>query len=208
DWLGAAPRVRAWLDAARCGAPAGFDASMRRVAAVYADPGDWLAFTHGDPAPTNCHVAADGAVRLLDFEYGGFRHALYDETGWEMLCPLPRQAVGDVVDAYRATLGDSVPAARDGAAFAAAWAELCAYRGLAILTWIPPAVIDANRPWVEDWSAREAVLCVLSRLAHACAPHEPLAPVAEAARRLHGALHARWPEHEAEPAPQFPAFSA
>ena len=48
---------------------------------MFGEPGPFLAFTHGDPAPTNNHVAGD-EVRLLDFEYGGFRHALYDITAW------------------------------------------------------------------------------------------------------------------------------
>jgi hypothetical protein len=69
--------VAAWFAAAGCDLRAGFDACLAQIATLYAEPEAWLCFTHGDPAPSKNHVG-DGAVWLLDFEYGAFRYALYD----------------------------------------------------------------------------------------------------------------------------------
>jgi hypothetical protein len=192
-WLAGRDRVIAWLDAAGCATPAGLDACQAQIAATYADPDGWLSFTHGDPAPSNNHIAS-ADVRLVDFEYGAFRHALYDISGWEMLCPLPRPYVKLMLQDFQATLAEALPAAGDAGAFERAWATICAYRGLALLSWVPPALLKADRPMVGDWSAREAVLAAASRTALAAAGAPELAPVASAADRLHEALRARWPE--------------
>src|SRR5436190_1655680 len=60
----------------------------------------WRTFTHGDPAPTNC-LTRGGTAVLVDFEFGGFRHALYDLTAWYILCPLPEELVEEMSDGYR-----------------------------------------------------------------------------------------------------------
>ena len=194
-WTGGLERVRAWLDGAGCPVEPGLGAACERVAAVYAEPGPWLTFTHGDPAPTNNHVAppAPGrgpAVSLLDFEYGAFRHALYDLTAWDVLCPLPRDLLAAMRRRYRAALGPTLPAGAGGAgdppggAFSAAWAEMVAFRALALLSWIPTRVLDANAPWVGDWTAREAILVALGRLRLALAGLAELAPIRRTAGRL------------------------
>ena len=116
-------------------------------------------FTHGDPAPTNNHVVG-GRVTLLDFEYGGFRHALYDMTGWDTLCPLPGPVVRSMRSAYRAAMAregsatDLAGVAADDGAFDDAWATMSAYRAVAILGWLGPGVLRENRPWVGACGAR------------------------------------------------------
>lgn len=192
-WLAAAGRVDAWLAAAGCARPAGLDAGLAAVAAAHAEPGAWLCFTHGDPAPSNNHIAG-AEVRLLDFEYGAFRHALYDITAWDTLCPLPIASVALMRRVFQAELAAALPIARDGAAFERAWATLCAYRGLAMLTWVSPAVLEADRPMVGDWSARQAVLAAAARTAAATRADPALGPVQAAAESLSATLAARWPE--------------
>lgn len=86
-WLASRARVRAWLTATSCATPIGFDAGLELIAADYAEPGPWLSFSHGDPAPSNNHSAGE-RVRLLDFEYGAYRHMFYDISAWNILCPL------------------------------------------------------------------------------------------------------------------------
>ena len=192
-WLAARERVLAWPAALGLAPPAGLDTCLASVAARYAEPGPWLAFTHGDPAPSNAHFAGPGA-RLLDFEFGAFRHALYDLAAWNILCPLPPPAVALMRRVFREALAEALPVAGDDDMFAEGWAALCAYRALAMLTWISPAVIEADRPFVAPWTARQAVLAATARLAAAAAPVAVLDPVAALAAALEAALAARWPE--------------
>jgi hypothetical protein len=192
-WQVATSALEHWLAAIGSTAPSGLGAVCAAVADVYAAPGPWLSFSHGDPAPSNNHLAGD-RVRLLDFEYGAVRHALYDLSAWNILCPLPASAVVLMQDAFRAELGAWMPEARDAATFAAAWATLCAYRGLALLSWVAPAVLAADRPMVGAWSARQAVLAAVSRTAAATVAVPALAPITAATAQLRVALGARWPE--------------
>jgi hypothetical protein len=99
----------------------------------------------------------------------------------------------------------SCPAAEDERAYQEAWAHLCAYRALAMLTWVPCGVLDQNQAWVGDWSRREAVLAAAGRLREATTEVHALAPVAEAAAGLEQALRSRWPEYE-EVLPRWPAL--
>nr|PZN34566.1 MAG: hypothetical protein DIU80_02550 [Chloroflexota bacterium] len=206
-WLAGRPAIEAWLAATGVPAPRGLGGCMERLAATYAEPGPWLRFTHGDPAPSNNHLAR-GVARLVDFEYGGFRHALYDIAAWNTLCPLPRPALRAMLRTFRAVLAETLPEAADDAAFRREWAAMCAFRALAILMWVSPAVLDADRPWVGEWTARGAVLAGLRRLRSVAAGAGELAPVAEAAAGLVRALDSRWGELAArrDLTPRWPAL--
>jgi hypothetical protein len=206
QWLAGRPRLHAWFEAVTCPVPEGFDVALAHVARAYAEPGPFLAFTHGDFAPSNNHVAGK-EIRLLDFEYGGFRHAFYDITAWNVLCPLPEPLVDEISCWYRAELVRTFPAARDDGSYREAWALLSTYRALAMLIWIPPAILEANRPWVGDWSAREAVLAALGRLIRSAAGQAELEPTTEGVRGLETRLRARWPEY-GEVLPAWPALQA
>lgn len=196
-WLDGREKILNWFRALDCSPPDGFDDCLGAIAGAYREPAEFLAFTHGDPAPSNVHFAR-GHAWLLDFEYGGYRHALYDMTAWQVLCPLPEATVTLLKASYRSELAKTCVAAQDETRFAEAWACLCAYRALAILTWIPPDVLGENRPWADDWTVRQAVLAAVHRLEQVAAPIEALGPVYVAAAALNRALRSRWPEYERE----------
>ncbi|MDX1664312.1 MAG: hypothetical protein R3272_10985 [Candidatus Promineifilaceae bacterium] len=217
-WLAAGDRLQAWLDALALAPPAGLAACREALAATFAAPGAFLAFTHGDPAPSNNHfrIGPDGrpeAAAILDFEYGAFRHALYDITAWTTLCPLPLPLVGAMREAFRRELLQSTvekklaEAAADEATFAVAWANLVAFRALAIVTWIPPAVLEENRPWAPGWSSREALLGALLRLQREAGAFAHLAPAVAYARTVSTALRRRWPAYDQDDLhPPWPAL--
>jgi hypothetical protein len=146
---------------------------------------------------------------LLDFEYGAFRHALYDLTAWDVLCPLPRDLLTAMRRRYRAGLGPAFPTSSPE--FRAAWGEMVAFRALALLSWIPARVLDTNAPWVGDWTAREAILVALSRLSRALAGEGALAPIRRTAGHLESRLRARWAGDGALPqgdhVPRWPVLS-
>jgi hypothetical protein len=193
-WLHGRAKVTNWFTAVNRVPPRGLDASLEHVAAVYEQADGFLAFTHGDPAPSNNHFSGSG-TRLLDFEYCAYRHALYDLSAWNVLCPLPADCVAGMVAEFRAELAPGFPAALDDACFAEAWACLCAYRALAVLSWIPPAILAENRSWVGTWTAREAVLVILSRLEAVTATVPALEAVNGGAGILLHELRLRWPAY-------------
>jgi hypothetical protein len=205
-WTDGRGKVEGWLAAAGV-APVGLGEAMAAVAAAYRAPGPWLAFTHGDPAPSNNHFGDDG-VRLLDFEYGAFRHALYDMTAWDVLCPLPARLVDEMRDAHRDALAPALPAARAAGAYEREWQAMTAYRAIAMLTWIPPAVMDADAPRHGDWTERQAVFVAAARLRRATAEHPALARLAGAADAFAAALADRWPAVAADHLPRWPAVDA
>ncbi|GAB4201216.1 MAG: hypothetical protein OHK0022_23010 [Roseiflexaceae bacterium] len=205
-WLTTLPRALAWTDAAGIAPPPGLEAAVALVADVYVNPGNMLALSHGDPAPSNNRLVGD-RVALIDFEYGAFRHVLYDITAWQILCPLPERCVALVRREFEAELAAALPAAADPMRFGAEWAALCAFRGLALLGWLPLAALEADRPWVGDWTVRMAALTTSARLHAATASDPQLAPVAELALRLERGLRGRWPEIGAASLPQWPVFA-
>ena len=200
-WHGARSKIDAWLEALAITAPSGWESTLGAISERYADPGPFLTFTHGDPAPTNNHVGDDG-VRLLDFEYGAYRHALYDLTAWWALCPLPPALVARMQAAYQET---TLPQLADDRAFREGWAMLCAYRALAMLTWIPPRVLEKDHPWAGDWTARSAVVTAVQRLRPAVEGVGWLEPVLRVAEGLEAELLRRFPELDGG-RPDFPAL--
>ncbi len=118
-WLDGYGKIVTWFAAPGCTPPTDFQACMTRIAGLYRKPEDFFCITHGDPAPTNNHVAL-GEARPLDFEYGDERHALYDITAWNVLCPLPPAWVREMRHLVRDELAKSLPAARDEGRFAEA----------------------------------------------------------------------------------------
>src|SRR5262245_29225436 len=53
----------------------GIDEELEVVSKNMAEPGHFLAFLHDDPCPDNCLITDDG-LKLVDFEFGGYGHAL------------------------------------------------------------------------------------------------------------------------------------
>lgn len=209
NWLHNWEQITGWFRALDCAIPDGLMGCAQDIAGLYANPGPFLSFSHGDPAPTNNHVSG-GHVRLLDFEYGAFRHALYDLTGWNVLCPLPAAVIDQMSDVFRTEMARTNPVFQDDAQYRYAWAALSAHRAMSILTWIKPDVIAANRPWVdEQWTCRHAVLAAVLRMQQATAHVSELAPVAAAARMLAAELLRRWPAFQScdELIPTWPAFA-
>ena len=195
-WVANLPKAVAWLHAAGAVTPAGLLDCTQRVAATYGDPGAWLAFTHGDPAPTNTYLGPTGdSVRLLDFEYGGYHHALYDITAWWVLCPLPETLERTLRRAYKDTLAEVLPAALDDGCFLMEWATLVAYRALAILSWIPLNVLKEDHARVDEWTARQSLIATAERLQAATAGVPELGAIAAFAASLARGLRARWPEY-------------
>jgi hypothetical protein len=112
--------------------------------AAYNSPGPMLAFSHGDPAPSNALVRADGMIALVDFEYAGSRHRGYDLAAWHVLCPLEAR----LLDALRHGYGTEV----------AGLDALITWRAAQVIAMVPLDVLDADRDFAPGWSSRAAVV--------------------------------------------------
>jgi hypothetical protein len=207
-WRETRARIGRWTDALALPLPRGVDAACAHIAALYADPGPALAFSHGDPAPTNNHLGPQ-QVRLVDFEYAGYRHVLYDLTGWAILCPLPWAWVATMEQVFRRVLGASAAGRvlTDDGRYREAWATLCAYRALAMLTWLSPDLLVEDRAWAPGWMGRAAMLSTTRRLQQTSAGVAALAPLTDLGARMSEALRARWPT-VGEGAPPWPAAAS
>ena len=194
-WLKAGDRVAQWADLLGIRIPHGYGAGCHHVASIFAEPGAFLAFSHGDPAPSNNHIAP-GRACLIDFEYAGYRHALYDITGWDSLCPLPPDLLAELEGAFKNALlaspNATVPV--DDGSYRAAWETMCAYRTLAMMSWMSPDLLEQDSIWVSNWTRRGALLSATSRLSQVANGAPALEPLAELGGRMFEALHARWPE--------------
>ena len=182
--------------------PGGRSALTRIVTAWYADRGA-LTLTHGDPAPSNVLFLPEGGeARLVDFEYGAARHPAYDLAAWDVLCPLPNEFVQGLTREYaaaRAALGWPVSTDDDS------YVAVVAYRALALLAWLPREARERDCPWVDAWSARQAVLSTLDRLAVRCTGDTALHTLAEAAREASARWRRSWPD-VTEVLPPWPAL--
>ena len=109
-----------------------FENELGVVAARIHEPGPFLAYIHGDPCPDNA-LYSHGIVRLVDFEFGGFGHALLDATYGRMPFPtcwcvnrLPAGIVALMESSYRAELARGCAQAGEDAQFFPALVYACA----------------------------------------------------------------------------------
>jgi thiamine kinase-like enzyme len=190
DLCDASASLTGWLEALGLAAPAGLAASVKTLARSLAEPGAFITFTHGDMAPSNNHVAPAG-VRLLDFEYGGVRPALYDTLLWTLFCPFPDSAIKRAEVAYRVELTSRWPAAGDEAAYRAERAGVVGWRTVKMLQWFTPAILQWDQSWAPEVTVRQALLWHLDRFA-AVDQGPGLRALGEALSVLNAALTRRW----------------
>ncbi len=191
-WDASLDRVRKWFAMAGVTIDRRFDAECAGINLTYSQPGAFLAFTHGDIAPSNNHLRGN-EVRLIDFEYGGFRHALYDMAVWNVLCPLPEALLAMLLERYRADYlaGAAGP---EEEAWAREWERICIWRGMAMLGWFSFGTMERNGVWIDAWMARDAVLRTVGMIARSASRAGDLPGIAESFDRLAMALAARWPD--------------
>jgi tRNA A-37 threonylcarbamoyl transferase component Bud32 len=157
--------LAAWCDAMHVAVP-----DLGDAIAAYDDPGEMLAFSHGDPAPSNTLLRADGAAVLVDFEYAGARHRGYHLAAWHVLCPLAPELLDALHDGYGREI-EGLDA-------------LIVWRAVQVVGMNRTELLGADREFAPGWSARASLLTALRRGGE----HEPgLLP-------LHDVLARRWPD--------------
>jgi hypothetical protein len=172
-----------------------------------ARPGPFAALTHHDPCPDNCFREGD-RYRFIDFEFGGYRHALLDGVFWHAQFPtcwcanrIPDTFIPKLERAYRAELARGCPAANDDHTFNRAVVAAAFARTFDVLTYAS---------WWLKRDERWGIATVRQRLptrfrafATLARSRRVYAALAGLADQAADALDARFAP---EPLPVYPAF--
>nr|WP_276604971.1 phosphotransferase [Nannocystis sp. RBIL2] len=203
-----ADRVSGQLERLGSPAAAGVADDVATICEAIAHPGPFLAYIHGDPCPDNVFYGG-GRLRLIDFEFGCFGHALRDGAHARLQFPtcwcanrLPEAVLSRVERTYRAELARGCPAAHDDRSFESALAAMGGYWLIVSLGWLLERAIAEDAPWGIA-STRSRILARLEAFV-AAATSERLPALRGTAEALLEALQRRWPE--ALPLPLYPAF--
>ena len=188
----------------------GAEQELEQMLTVMEQPGPFLAFVQGDACPDNC-LFSDSAVRLLDFEGGGFSHALKAGVYGRMHFPtcwcvyrLPPAIPPRMEAAYRDALVQGCPAARDDARLSRAVAEACVYWLLRWWQMNPLARILAEDRSVIAATDRQRHLLRADVAAQTTEEVGHLEAMGATIGAMAARMRARWPE--TEEMPLYPAF--
>ena len=198
--------------------PSGVEDEVEAIASSITDPGPFLVYTHGDPCPDNnaVYLGEDGpsgdSFRLIDFEIGGYRHALRDGVYGRIRFPtcwcvrdLPEPVIERMEAVYRDELVKGCPAAADDATYLRGVAESCGAWVVTTLGWSLPRVLDHDAAWGVS-TQRQRIPMRLAAFADLARRAGHLEALADTAERLRAALTSRW-EPSTLPMPLYPAFT-
>lgn len=179
--------------AVRLGAPitGRGEGELAAVREELAEPGPFLAFSNGDPEANNVLVHASGVpdARLIDFEFAGYAHALWDAAPLHVPGPAWLATDAGLDGHYRSALAHGIPQAEDDQRYGFALAAACMAWTLIRLRRLP--LLDAREPGDDSRLQLVATLEAAARTADA---HHALPHLAGWARHAARALRRRWPD--------------
>jgi hypothetical protein len=186
-----------------------FRQELREMGKAVVNPGPFLAYIHGDPCPDNV-FDHEPDLRLIDFEFGYFGHALIDATYARMLFPtcwcanrLPQSMVEKMESRYRTEFVKGCPEAKEKSAWEHALLTICSYWLLNTLAWHLAPALKEDRNWGIA-GLRQRILARLEAFALTAEEFGGFPAVHETAGHLRATLSKRWPE--IQPLPLYPAF--
>jgi len=189
---------------------ASFRQELETVSNTMERPGPFLTYIHSDPCPDNVFFLGED-VRLIDFEFGRFGHALIDATYGRMMFPtcwcanrLPHAVIAQMEAAYRAELVKGCPEAQEDRVFEPALVRVCAFWLLNTLGWHLDSALKEDRKWGIA-TIRPRLLARIEGFLAIARQLGQLPAVRGTAERLLDVLRERWPE--ARPLPLYPAFA-
>ena len=186
-----------------------FSQELREMGKAVVNPGPFLVYIHGDPCPDNV-FDNDQDMRLIDFEFGHFGHALIDATYARMMFPtcwcanrLPQSMVARMESRYRAELVKGCSEAQEDNIWEHALVTICSYWLLNTLAWHLEPALKEDRDWGIA-GLRQRILARLEAFAITSEEFGHFPAVHETAGNLRDTLSKRWPE--IQPLPLYPAF--
>jgi len=205
DWL--ATSLRDMAQVAGIEPALGIDEELRLVAKTLAEPGSFHAYLHHDPCPDNCLITGDG-LKLIDFEFGGYGHALGDGIYGRIHFPtcwcvnrLPDHVPPKMEAAYRAELFKGCPEAADDERFYRAVVEACA---ACVINSHNARTLLEDHPWGIS-TMRQRALFRFDIFWKMTEDYGHLKSVGATVRMIAEKLRAQWPA-EAAAMPYYPAF--
>ena len=203
-------RFKHGCDALSVPSAAPLEDELRLVLTTMQTPGVFLAYTHGDPCPDNA-LYSSGAVRLVDFEFGGFGHALLDAVYGRMPFPtcwcvnrLPPEIPAKMEAAYRTELVKGCPEAADDVLFYRALVRACACWMITTTGSLLEQSLGQDA-WWGIATLRQRVLMRLDAFVGVAEQFGHLEATATTAAMLAARARALWPP-EVDEVPLYPAF--
>ena len=201
--------LQAILERLEVRSEAHFRQELEIVISTVESPGPFLAYIHGDPCPDNVFFLGE-QMRLIDFEFGRFGHALLDATYGRMMFPtcwcanrLPNAMVAQMEAAYRAVLVRGCPEAQEDRIFETTLVSVCAFWVLNTLGWQLAGALQEDRTWGIA-TVRSRLLARLDAFIATAEEFDRLPAMRGTASRMLEVLRNRWPE--TQPLPLYPAF--
>lgn len=186
---------------------------IQEAAELLSRPGDFVAFTHGDPVFSNI-INHQSHWRLIDFEAARLRHALYEGAYLRMLFPtsgllyvqrIPESIWRQAEATYRATLSEFLPAARDISRYGPATTAACAFWILSFCgSWLERAMGGESDPERLSHIRR----CIIARCESFVATtqeFQSMGSLGEFIASLTDRFRSQWPQTDCE-LPLYPAF--
>jgi hypothetical protein len=187
----------------------GIDEELRVIAENLAEPGPFHAYLHNDPCPDNCLITDDG-LKLIDFEFGGYGHALRDGIYGRIHFPtcwcvnrLPEHVPPKMEAAYRAELIKGCSEAADDERFYQAVVEACA--ACVINSHNAGTLLEDHRWGIS--TMRQRALLRFDIFWKMTEDYDHLKSVGATVQSIANKLRAQWPA-EADAMPYYPAFRA
>ena len=188
------------------------DDDVDLIAEHLRQPGCWQALVHGDPCPDNVVLTADGRAVLIDFEFARPGHALFDAAYWRMGFPtcwcagtVPPEVRRRIDLAYRASIADAIPEARDDSAFRRESAIIDAAWLLGNLAWLLEGALTEDGTWGRATN-RSRIITYLERTICSAKEADVLPRLRKLAVAWRKDLRRRW--SDTAPLSDFPAFAA
>lgn len=189
---------------------AGIENELKQLTSIMENPGPFSVYTHGDPCPDN--ILFGTSAKLLDFEFGAYRHALIEGVYARMPFPtcwcvsrLPARVIHRMETSYRMELAKGCPVAYDDRLFAQAVAAACTY-------WTIDDCRFLHRHLEQDWqwspglaTARQRFLLRFTVAREAIEASEYLQAIGKTFERIAGRLRQLLPP-QADQMPYYPAF--
>ncbi|MDQ2904601.1 MAG: hypothetical protein ABI456_07960 [Ktedonobacteraceae bacterium] len=175
-------------------------------------PGPFLAYTHGDPCPGGNCLFTGNVPRLIDFENGDYRHALFDAVYARICFPtcwdaqqLPYQVVLRIEQAYRTELVKGCPEASDDRRFTQELVHACAYWVLMLCQFNAIAQFPTGDRYWRPYRMRQRIITRFERFVQTTAECSYLEALGSLFHAMVSTLRKRWPRYTQQ-LPVYPVF--
>jgi len=173
------------------------------------EPGPFRTFLHSDPCPDNVFYRAP-ELRLIDFEFSCFGHALRDGLYGRLPFPtcwcantVPADVVAEMETVYRSELSGVCPEISDDRRFAQEASAVAAFWTIGVLKWELERALKEDGRWGIA-GTRERILSRLQMFLETARSADQMPALCAVYTKVLADLQSRWPE--ATPLPIYPAF--